>query len=364
MNIKDANKKLHDDNHSYDSFCDVGEGLDGFNALLLSLVYDKYTELFKNADSNEKGSNRSYNVVKSLDGNLLGSSSYMLFKRLSELTRSNHINPVYYLSAMFDRYKFNCRKKVGVMKVPGVLKMVSDEYYSYYLDKLNYDSNYYEKAPNGRLHQTVSFNDNPFIRFMNTYYNLLESASYDKDVITKQLKDYQTTQNVRVLSYYGNHDDSHSLEVYAENAKDLFYHLYENSSEEESNYVLQIANLFMRGIEGTSLLLFGNSYNECSIFDKLIDDTKDNSLTLFNMIYGTNKTENLVIGSLKYNKKLEDYVIEELGGLLDEYKYLAYAGKIISTFTCSDSYDLSGNSYNSMLQLDKYGIPIFNGGTE
>ena len=352
MNLKDP--KFKTDNTPV-KFAD-------FDAYVISLIYDKYVQLFRQKDADNKGVDVSIGLERTVDSIVDSKLHYALVKA-SNYFRINHINPVYYLSIVFSRHLYNDRNKKRIMNVPYEVGLVSDTYQLYYQNGLKYDRTYHKNI-NGVPHETVMFLDNPYISFMYQYYGLLQKCRYDNVEMSKGLRTYQYNHSIQIMTL----DESKLGGIYREYVE-YSRRLVEALNvrhPEMSLYVMQLCNYRYLGAMNTPILLFGTSRYSMSAISDIRSDETDNELYLHSLLYGLKKTYDSVYAATVSDGDELKIIRDNLQtDKVSEYYDIINTGRKIIAYFSSDlvirtkARKVFPKDLREQL-LDKYDMPIIN----
>ena len=163
------------------------------NSFLILEAYNMYKYLFILDELTKKHSKKPAPVYKTArQSDYLASS---LFKSAIDLSstllgQKQPVNPVYYLSTIFENRQFNYRNKKVLMKIPNSSDLINNQ--SIFITKQNYDSTYFAHM-NSRPHQTICFVDTFVpLSYINSFFNL--------EIQGKSVSDSLYKEYVRVLS--------------------------------------------------------------------------------------------------------------------------------------------------------------------
>lgn len=163
------------------------------NSFLILEAYNMYKYLFILDELTRKHSKKPVPVYKTVrQSDYLASS---LFKSAIDLSstllgQKQPINPVYYLSTIFENRQFNYRNKKVLMKIPNSSDLINNQ--SIFVAKQKYDSTYFAHM-NSRPHQTIRFVDTFVpLSYINSFFNL--------EIQGKSVSDSLYKEYVRVLS--------------------------------------------------------------------------------------------------------------------------------------------------------------------
>lgn len=357
---EDKNSYLRHNNYNYDAFEEVGEGIIGFNAYILSRLYDKYSQLFKNEDAKEKNLNLVFSFSDSLNGRLIGNGRYTSFKKLAKFIITNRVNPVYYMSAIFSRFKFVSRLKRRCMSVPFANSFNSEEFYSYYNNQVDYDTKFYNHVPNDNHHQTVEFDKDEFISFVYQYYQLMINSGYNQELAIRSLKEFSYKESATVIDDVNSSYESKEAKEYIHKASKVInsFRLSE-SNDNVSLYLLQSLYVKIKGFRQSPLILFGTSFYNTHILSKLLNN--DDYDYLHSIIFGYSVTQKAIYNALARNSQYNSVMLENLISV-DSYSIQDFCeiGRVISTYVSSDLVDYK--DFNDVKKGCSYEIPLDNYG--
>ncbi|ATG86341.1 putative transcriptional regulator [Lactobacillus phage LpeD] len=357
---EDKNLYLKRNNYNYDAFKEIGEGTIGFNAYVLSRLYDKYAQLFKNEDAKEKKLNLVFEFSDSLGGHLIGNGRYTSFKKLAKFIMTNGINPVYYMSSVFSRFKFVSRLKRRCMSVPFINSFNSEEFYGYYNNQVDYDTKFYSHVPNDNTHQTVEFDDDAFISFVYQYFQLMIQSGYNQDLAIKSLREFSYKESATVIDDVNNLYESKEAKDYIHKASKIVGSFQDSSNDNSvSLYLLQSLYVKIKGFKHTPLILFGTSFYNTHILSELLNN--EDYAYLHSMLFGYSLTQKAIYKALLNNLPYNSAMLENLISV-DSYGISDFCeiGKIISTFVSSDL--VNYKDFNFVKKQCSYEIPLDNYG--
>lgn len=332
-----------------------------FNAYVVSLIYDKYAQLFRQEDANNKGIEANIVEERTVESIMDSKLHYALLKTANFL-RINNINPVYYLSAVFSHHMYNDRNKKRMMIVPYEVGIVSEKYKEYYQSQLAYDRDYHTQI-NGVSHETIRFIDNPYISFMYQYYGLLQKCHYNISEMQSQLIAYQYKYSLSIMVM----DDSKLYNVdkdYIEASRKLVNSL-ETSNYELSLYVMQLCTYRYFGAINIPILLFGTSRYYTDIISDVINSKNKDNLYLHTLIYGLRNTYDVLSRSIKLHGN-QDEIDNNLNKseVKDYYDIMSFCRELMIYFSSDLATTAeSDKPFSKELReqfLDTYGMPVIN----
>lgn len=284
-------------------------------------VFNTYSYLFKKENTDKVDDNTRFNLGKgklytgysstvSLDRSIIGSSMFHEMLKLLKILKvedstikyENRINPVYYISSLFDRCAFlnkNANKKARY--VPDE-KMLMD--ISIYMTTKNYNSSYFHKE-NTVDHKAIRYiNESEFLYYAYRYfelgadYNKLIAelkASYNTKVATLASDSFMMNQPYMKTSKLMKNLGKHFL---ASNGEDIYYCLFYGLRDVTTiftKYALEINSHNSYNDLGLISIYYGYDYMEKHCYvsdsetsyivkdknDKEIDMSSDHDLYLF-----------------------------------------------------------------------------------
>lgn len=275
-------------------------------------VFNTYSYLFKKENTDKIDDNArfylgkgklytDYKPTNSLDRSIIGSSMFNKMLKLMKVLRvedssidyKNRINPVYYISSLFDRCAFlnkNANKKVRY--VPDE-KMLMD--ISIYMTTKNYNSSYFHRE-NTVEHKAIRYlNESEFLYHAYRYfelgadYNKLIAElkeSYNKKVATLVSDSFMMNQPYMKTSKLMKNLGKHFL---ASNGEDIYYCLFYGLRDVTTiftKYALEINSHNSYNDLGLILIYYGYDYMEkhCYVSDSetsyIVKDKNDKEIDM------------------------------------------------------------------------------------
>ena len=203
--IKKLNQELQNQGINYETFVkwDQGKSYQGY---LLGLIYSEYDYLCK-VKNHAKNQSFAYPYSHS---KIIGSINLQLLTELTSDLLNKSINPVYYLSSIFNHLNYQCDQGYKY-KSPKIKNLIGD--HKWFDQQVKYDQQYFTVG-NTRKHQSILYRLNPVINLINDYF---ERVLKSPDIIQSYHDQYQAI----------------NLDNYQEMVtKNYFPHPYENLSKD------------------------------------------------------------------------------------------------------------------------------------
>lgn len=313
--LRDLNNEMSENGLSVDLFkkYDPKDYGNVFNGYLLGRVYDTYTTCFIKENAVKLGykSNIDFNYTQ-FPHKLFGSASLTSFTNLYKELKNKNINPVYYISALYSRYRYISESQGKRLKKPYVNSLLDSM--DVFLTQRNYDIKNFNTSI-ADPHRSIEFRYNPVIVSLTNYFDNIMKKGIDKtrefyknDYISYASDSYALGRSPE--SSFGK--DQEALETITRNGS---YWLDEAGKAigNDPNYYTEISRLYGLTLKG-SLSLYradnmfdpvccgalGSLYSNYSIDDCLSGNIPDSMCTqLVSSLMGEEARQKWLISSFK-----------------------------------------------------------------
>lgn len=177
--IKELNQELQNQGINYSTFQKWDEGK-SYRGYLLGVVYAEYDYLCK-VKNHTKNPSFTYPYSRN---KIIGSINLQLLTELASDLLNKSINPVYYLSSIFNHLNYQCDQGYKY-KSPKIKNLNGD--HKWFNQQVKYDSQYFTVG-NTRQHQSILYRLNPVINLINDYF---ERVLKSPDIIQSYYDQYQ-----------------------------------------------------------------------------------------------------------------------------------------------------------------------------
>jgi len=243
--------------NKYDVLMDYDGTGNTYYGYLLSKVYDAYVQLFSLETSlrSEYNFDIKYpeNYTQFGNGKIIGSANLTTFTKLYVFCKENNINPVYYISAIFEQERFLTNHFTREFKVPYVNTLLGRK--DNFLSQREYDKKYFFtdiKSP----HETIRFVDNPVVGSINNLFMFLIYKQWDIKAVAESYKedlDSYTEEVIRLgymskdnCEFEGNYDEIY--EKVTRSGTGLLEEINKKSSDDGFNRT--VGRLYATSIKG------------------------------------------------------------------------------------------------------------------
>lgn len=278
--IKELNDQL-DQQVDYDLFKEYDnlDYNDSYQAYLLGVVYQTYIDLFL-IDSGQQLGKEVEAIKRVFVKRVFGSSDLRQLNNLYTYLMTNQINPVYYLSAIFNHQAYLSKQHNHLFEVPKVKDLIA--MHSYYETQVRYDENNFPSL-GGISHRSIEFRTNIVISNFNFYYMMLlnnvplNRTYSDTKLVNKGLGIYERMVD---YDYFPNYDGLRQTLI--KGAVSEFRSSRDNLSDKELTSLIRLLRARLEGLKdsyGLGVLadtdFLSKYYNKFGSLEVIKSRTKD-----------------------------------------------------------------------------------------